>query len=167
MYLDTQFEFYSTHTVINVEGLRLVYVLAENVRALNDEMYDHAFVLFKAPEKTTLDWRKIKNEDRKNIHLKAVRRPSSYINGCSLLMPKHIQVERDEVLVRVEEDHVARLFSYSIQGKRFVPHHLRERVVVGKEESDLKPQIYSQPLIDINILPCPAREVAENQIPLI
>lgn len=167
MYLDTRFEFYSSHTVVNVEGMRIVYVLPENVRALTDEMYDHAFVLFKAPEKTTLDWRKIKNEDRKNICLKSVRRPASYLNGCSLLMPSHVQVERDEVLVRVEENHVARLFSYSVNGKRFVPNHLRDNVVEGKEESDLTPGIYSQPLIDINILPCPEREISETQIPLI
>jgi hypothetical protein len=154
MLLNTNYTFYETHTLLEVEGMRLVYLLPENITALRDEVYDHAFVLFKPNVKPLVEWRRIKNEDRRTIHLKNVRRPSSYMLGCALLFPTSVPLERDEILVRYD-DHIARLFSYSSRGKRFVPHHLKDMVIVGKEEEKLAPTLLHQPLIDVSVMSCP------------
>ena len=167
MLLDTQYQFTDTHTVLTIEGLRIVYVLAQNLIALRDEVFDHAFVLYCKGNKPTVDWRKLKDKDRATITLKEVRRPSSYLNGCALLMPHTFRVEREEILVRVEEDHIARLFSYSVGGKLFVPHHLRERVLSHDEKQACPRSVLEQPLIDISIMPNPSREHSKDQMALL
>ena len=163
--LNTNYHFYATHTTLDVLNMRIVYVLPENISVLRDEIYDHAFVLFKPNTKQVVDWRKIKNEPRKNIHLSTVRRPSSYINGCAILVPSTFKVDRDELLVRID-DHVARLFTYTVEGERFVPNHLKESLLTAEEDQEVCDRVRQQPFIDISTLPCPCSNKTV-QIPLL
>lgn len=163
MLLKTKYSYYDTYTLLEVEGLRIVYVLPEHITVLRDELYDHAFVLFKSPNKPVIDWRKIKNESRTNIHLTAVRRPVNYLNGCALLLPKPHVLERDEVFVQVGT-HVARLFSYCLRGKHFVPDHLHDAVL---DPNTVAQAVKDQPLVDITLMNCPCREQTARQIPLV
>lgn len=166
MLLDAKYTFEVTHTVLEIIGMRLVYILPENIAALRDEFYDHAFILHKSPSRPVVDWKKIKGELRKRIHAVAVRRPSSYMNGCALMLPSSIAIERDEVLVSVE-DHIARLYSYRVNGRQFVPHHLRDSVLTGEAAASALAKISGQPLIDITTMSCPSKIQTESQLHLL
>lgn len=166
MLLDAVHHFYETHTVLDVMNMRLVYVLPENIGVIPDEIYDHAFVFFRSPLRPTIDWRKLKNEARNHIHPVAVRKPTSYINGCSLMLPQSIAVEREELLVRVD-DQISRIFTFSVRGKTFVPHHLKDAVLSDREADAFFRKVSNKPLIDICTMSCPSPFQAEVQISLL
>lgn len=166
MLLDAVHHFYETHTVLIVMNMRLVYVLPENIGVIPTESYDHAFVFFRSPLRPTIDWRKLKKETRSHIHPVAVRKPSSYINGCALMLPQSIAVEREELLVKVG-DQISRIFTFSVKGKMFVPHHLKDTALSDRETKDFFRTVSDKPLIDICTMSCPSPFQAEVQISLL
>lgn len=166
MLLDVVYNFYGTHTVLDLMNMRLVYVLPENISVLSDEIYDHAFVFFRSPSRPTIDKRKIQKENRSHIHPVAVRKPSSYINGCALMLPQSIAVEREELLVKVG-DQISRIFTFSVKGEMFVPHQLKDTVLSDRETEDFFRTVSNKPLIDICTMSCPSPFQAEVQISLL
>ncbi len=163
--LNTRYSFHDKYTVVEVENLRLVYIMSENYQHIRDEQFDHAFILY-SNVKPSIEWRRLKNVDRRRVTVKQVRRPSSYLNGCSLLLPSSIKMEREEVLVRIDDTHIARLFSYRAFGQLFVPHHLKDHLLSREEFFSKRMEVSTQPLIDVNTLHCP-RSYSQEQIALL
>lgn len=141
--LNVVYNFDATHTTLDVLGMRLIYVLPENVHILRNALYDHAFILC-YKKHMPINWRKIKDENRKKIHPTFVGMPISYLSGCSLLLPRHIEVTRDEVQVSIDGT-VVRLFTHSIGNRVFVPHHLADKVVTTELLQD-------RPLLDVTTM---------------